>query len=61
MTHHLPFITPKTERSLVVGLLTLLPRQSGLEEGAILTSVVLPPVYGALGHAGISAPDEAGL
>ncbi|CAK9094017.1 unnamed protein product [Durusdinium trenchii] len=33
-------------------------RQSGLEEGAILTSVVLPPVYGALGHAGISAPDE---
>ena len=34
-------------------------RQSGLEDGAVLTAVVLPPVYGALGHAGISAPDEA--
>lgn len=33
-------------------------RESGLEDGAVLTSIVLPPVYGALGHAGISAPDE---
>lgn len=34
-------------------------RESGLQEGAVLTAIVLPPVYGALGHAGISAPDEA--
>lgn len=33
-------------------------RESGLEDGAVLTTIVLPPVYGALGHAGISAPDE---
>jgi len=33
-------------------------RESGLEDGSVLTTIVLPPVYGALAHAGISAPDE---
>jgi len=33
-------------------------RESGLEDGNVLTAIILPPVYAALGGAGIKAPDE---
>ena len=36
------------------------PRECGLEADAVVSVIVLPPLYGALGRAGIAAPGEAG-
>mmetsp|Transcript_47071 Transcript_47071/g.105762 ORF Transcript_47071/g.105762 Transcript_47071/m.105762 type:complete len:165 (-) Transcript_47071:366-860(-) len=33
-------------------------RDSGVENGAVLQAIILPPLYGTLGRAGVAAPGE---